>query len=102
MRSANVFNYGIHAGVLTELSDGSYVFEYAENYDGPPISLTMPIRNNHFEYKKFPPFFDGLLPEGMMLSALLKAEKLDSDDYFGQLIVVGNDLVGSVTVRANK
>jgi serine/threonine-protein kinase HipA len=99
MRRAKVFNYGIHAGILTETDEGTYVFEYDTNYQGPPISLTMPLITKRFEYKKFPPFFDGILPEGVMLSALLKAEKIDADDYFKQLVTVGNDLVGSVTVK---
>jgi serine/threonine-protein kinase HipA len=34
-----------------------------------------------------------------MLEALLLKYKLDRKDYFGQLIQVGNDLVGAVTVH---
>ena len=99
MRHAKIFNHGIFAGLLTEADDGSYVFEYDASYKGHPISLTMPVMNKRFDYKGFPPFFDGLLPEGVMLSALLKAKKLDQDDYFGQLVTVGSDLVGSVTAK---
>jgi serine/threonine-protein kinase HipA len=100
MRKAKVFNHGIQAGVLTETNESTYLFDYDENYNGPPISLTMPLINKHYEYKKFPAFFDGMLPEGVMLSALLKAEKIDANDYFSQLLIVGNDLVGSITVKA--
>ncbi len=99
MRQAAVYNYGIRAGVLTETDKRTYIFEYDEKYSGPPISLTMPVKQKRFEYQKFPPFFDGVLPEGVMLVALLKAEKIDGDDYFTQLIRVGSDLVGSVTVK---
>jgi serine/threonine-protein kinase HipA len=99
MRHAKVYNHGIQAGILTETDEKTYVFEYDQNYDGQPISLTMPAINKRYEYQKFPPFFDGVLPEGVMLSALLKAEKIDAGDYFGQLVTVGNDLVGSVTVK---
>lgn len=99
MRQAKVFNHNVFAGLLTEANDGSYVFEYDTGYQGAPISLTMPVIGKRFEYPGFPPFFDGLLPEGVMLSALLKSKKLDQDDYFGQLVTVGNDLVGSVTVQ---
>jgi len=34
-----------------------------------------------------------------MLEALLKVLKLDADDYLGQLLILGEDLVGAVTVR---
>lgn len=102
MRQAKVFNHDIQAGVLTETDEKTYIFEYIQNYNGPPISLTMPLVHKRYEYKKFPPFFDGVLPEGVMLLALLKAEKIDSGDYFSQLVRVGNDLVGSVTVKEIK
>ncbi len=76
-----------------------YVFQYDEEYEGPPISLTMPVRNEAYEYKRFPPFFDGLLPEGIQLEGLLKKYKIDQNDYFQQLVVTGQDLVGAVTLE---
>lgn len=102
MRKANVYNHGILAGILIETDEGHYIFEYHKHYAGPPVSLTMPISEHRLEYEKFPPFFDGLLPEGVMLTSLLKAAKLDYGDYFGQLVTVGDDLVGSVTVKEIK
>jgi serine/threonine-protein kinase HipA len=96
MRKAEVFMHGVQAGVLEEIVPGkSYRFNYIEDYNGPPISLTMPFQN-------FPPFFDGLLPEGILLEGLLKQKKIDKYDYFSQLVAVGNDLVGAVTVREKK
>jgi serine/threonine-protein kinase HipA len=98
-RKAKVFKARALAGVLEEIS-GGFRFCYDDSYQGPPVSLTMPIDQHEWEWKGFPPFFDGLLPEGMQLEALLKARKLDRGDFFGQLIVVGQDLVGDVTVEA--
>ncbi|RYW70038.1 toxin HipA, partial [Legionella pneumophila] len=40
-----------------------------------------------------------LLPEGIMLEALLRKYKIDKNDYFGQLIIVGQDVVGAVTIE---
>ena len=34
-----------------------------------------------------------------MLEGLLKQIKIDKNDYFGQLLAVGGDLVGAVTVK---
>jgi serine/threonine-protein kinase HipA len=45
------------------------------------------------------PYFDGLLPEGILLEGLLKQRKIDKYDYFSQLVTVGGDLVGAVTVQ---
>lgn len=101
MRKAKVFfNKAILAGILTEkMESQGYVFEYDSHYMGPPVSLTMPMSQKIYEFDKFPPFFDGVLPEGPQLEALLKLAKLDRDDYFGQLITVGKDLVGAFCVE---
>jgi serine/threonine-protein kinase HipA len=98
MRSARVFVSKVYAGDLIEEAAGRFAFEYLPEFVGPPVSLTMPVVQKRFEYDRFPPFFDGLLPEGNRLEALLKVAKLDASDYLGQLITVGQDLVGTVTV----
>lgn len=101
MRKAKVFfNKGVLAGILTEKDFGEgYLFKYDLHYDGPPISLTMPIAQQSYNFDHFPPYFDGVLPEGSQLEALLRQEKLDRNDYFGQLVCVGKDLVGAFTVE---
>ena len=92
--------HGNRAGVLTEVSPAEYYFEYDENYEGEAVSLTMPLNHKKYGYKSFPPFFEGVLPEGIMLEGLLKIAKIDKKDYFSQLIATGNDLVGAVTVKS--
>jgi serine/threonine-protein kinase HipA len=87
------------AGYLQESEDGrEYRFEYTPEYTGPPISLTMAVRTEAYVFEEFPPFFDGLLPEGAQLEAMLRLHKLDRDDKFGQLLLIGADTVGAVTV----
>jgi serine/threonine-protein kinase HipA len=101
-RKANIYVDGKLAGLLIEYDKKHYVFEYALDYQNGPVSLTMPLTQKKYEYTQFPSFFEGLLPEGVMLTMLLKHSKLDSNDYFGQLIQVGEDLVGNVTVKVCK
>jgi serine/threonine-protein kinase HipA len=99
-RSAHVCVNHQKAGILTELKRGyHYQFLYLPDYEGSSISLTMPVRSEPYIYDRFPPFFDGLLPEGNHLEALLRQVKLDRDDYFSQLIAVGKDMVGAVSVE---
>lgn len=99
MRRAKVFVEKKLAGYLYELKyNFEYKFEYLDSYSGQSVSLTMPVYNKIYNFMGFPPFFDGLLPEGLHLEALLKNSKLDRNDLFSQLMVVGNDLVGNVTV----
>ncbi len=98
MRSAKVFFDEVLAGHFTEVSSKEYLFQYEPGYDGPPISLTMPLRKETYSFDNFPSFFDGLLPEGFQLEALLRQKKLDRNDRFGQLLVIGSETVGAVTV----
>lgn len=99
MRKANVFVNGIIAGYLEELEEKRYRFIYRDDYTGSPVSLTMPVDKKEFFFDKFPPFFEGLLPEGIMLEALLKIKKIDRYDYMSQLLAVGKDMVGYVSVE---
>lgn len=98
MRRVRVLVMGIPAGFLEELDGGAYRFTYDSDYRGIPVSLTMPTTERVHQFDQFPPFFEGLLPEGVMLEALLRRHKLDKKDLFGQLLTVGQDLVGAVTM----
>ena len=100
MRKAKIYVKGAEAGTLTELRQGKeYLFEYLDSYEGHEVSRTMPKNSKVYKYDKFPPFFEGLLPEGIQLEGLLKIKKIDKNDYFSQLIAVGEDMVGVVTVK---
>ena len=100
MRRAKVYVNGMEAGILSESKQGSeYLFEYLDGYDGLEISRTMPTNQKRYIFEKFPPFFDGLLPEGLQLEGLLKIGKIDKNDFFSQLVAVGEDLIGVVTIK---
>lgn len=98
MRKAIVYVHNNRAGVLTQVSPTEYYFEYDNNYESEPVSLTMPISQKKYSYNSFPPFFDGLLPEGFMLESLMKNTNINPNDYFSQLIAVGGNMVGAVTI----
>lgn len=99
MRKAEIHQQAALAGVLEELDGGRWRFTYADGYGGEPVSLTMPVAQAVHEFDRFPPAVEGLLPEGMQLEAMLRHYKLDRSDLFGQLIVAGQDLVGSLTAQ---
>jgi serine/threonine-protein kinase HipA len=100
VRKAKVYVNGFSAGILEEIKfNKQYRFLYDDKYTGEPVSLTMPVEQKVFEFNTFPPFFDGLLPEGVMLDGLLKNKKIDKNDYFSQLIAVGSDMIGTITVE---
>lgn len=100
MRVADIFVDGRLAGQLEELDlKKGYCVRYLPDYKGQPISLTLPQQELLYEFDFFPPFFEGLLPEGIQLEALLKNNKIDRYDLFSQIIAVGHDLVGCVQVQ---
>ena len=98
-RRAEVNQQGTLAGHLESASGGGWTFTYLEGYQGPPISLTMPVHLEPYRFPSLPPVFEGLLPEGLQLESLLKKHKIDRHDGFRQLVTVGGDLVGSLTVQ---
>ena len=98
MRRARVSVLGAPAGTLEERESGRWLFRYDPGYAGPPVSLTMTVERTEHEFAGFPPFFEGLLPEGDMLEGLLRQRKIDRNDLFAQLVAVGADTVGAVTV----
>lgn len=100
MRKAKIYVKGVEAGTLTEVRQGKeYLFEYLDRYDGLEVSRTMPKNIKVYKFDEFPPFFDGLLPEGIQLEGLLKIKKIDKKDYFSQLVAVGDEMVGVVTLK---
>ena len=98
MRKLRILFDHVPAGILCE-EEGRYIFEYLPDYQGPSISRTLPREKLRFEFQEFPAFFDGLLPEGDNLEIFLKKTKIDRRDYFGQLLTMGQDLVGAITAE---
>jgi len=90
--------HGVPAGHLVRTGK-SYTFTYLTSYPGRPVSLAMPVRPEPYTFDGLPPFFDGLLPEGIGLEGLLREQKLDRDDWMGQLLAVGGDVPGAVTME---
>ena len=100
MKRASIYVDGLLAGELQEIQRGKqYCFIYLESYQGSSVSLEMPTNQKVYNFDRFPPFFEGLLPEGIMLEGLLRQTKLDRNDLMGQLMTVGNDVVGNVTIE---
>ena len=102
MKTARIFQQDRFAGVLEARDDGSYRFTYEADFRGEPVSLTMPTTQLVWDFPRFPAPFEGLLPEGVQLDALLRIRKLDRDNFFGQLLAVGNDVVGSLRIEEGK
>ena len=93
------------AGRISEIAEGyrfAYAGEYLDRADAQPISLTLPMRPEPFEWPVLFPFFDGLIPEGWLLDIAEKTWKLDPRDRMGLLLACCADCIGNVSVVPGK
>jgi len=73
--------------------------EIVSRADGTPeISLSLPVRAAPYDQPALLPFFDGLLPEGLVRQALATRFRLDSADVFGLLREIGRDCAGALSL----
>lgn len=89
-------------GWLFETESG-YEFVYDELYlSGPQsesVSKTLPLQQRPFFSTIMFPFFDGLIPEGWLLSIAEKNFKLNARDRMGLLLACCEDCIGAVSVK---
>lgn len=103
-KKGNVFFKDTFAGTIAETEDG-YRFEYNELYltsvSAQPVSVTLPLRSEPFDTVTLHPFFDGLIPEGWILSIAIKNWKINPKDRMGLLLTVCKDCIGAVSIEEN-
>jgi serine/threonine-protein kinase HipA len=104
MRKAKILFKEDEAGVLIQHDDGTFTFQYNDSWfedsDRPPISLTFPKHEAVYNAEFLFPFFYNMLPEGSNKQVICKLNQIDSDDYFGLLMVTAkNDSIGAVRVQ---
>ncbi len=102
MRKAQIFYNDTIAGILTETSDGEYIFKYNDDYvtNHPDqfITFTMPVKSELYKENKLFPFFEGLIPEGWLLDIATKNWKINSNDKMGLLLACCKNCIGAVSV----
>jgi len=104
MRKANVYNNGIFAGELTEISGNEFSFSYNDNYfkdkTQPAISLTLPKTQKEFHSEYLFPFFFNMLSEGSNRMVQSRLLRIDEKDHFGILLATAQyDTIGAITVK---
>ena len=104
MRQAVVRYKGEKAGLLTQLDDGSFIFQYTPEWvldqSKPPISLTLPKTAEPYRSDYLFPFFFHLLPEGTNRVVVSSNLRIDRDDDFGLLLnTAKTDTIGAVTIE---
>jgi HipA-like protein len=102
--SAQVFYNGTPAGLLTKTGN-RYRFSYDETYlaaaNSRPVSITLPLSNEHYESETLFPAFINMLSEGANKRMQCRMLKIDENDYFGLLLATAkDDSIGPITVKA--
>lgn len=101
MRKAEIRMNEQTAGWLTQDEQG-YRFEYDPIYltseNAKPVSKTLPLQSQAFQSPVLFPFFDGLIPEGWLLTVAEKNWKLNTRDRMGLLLACCKDCIGAVSV----
>ncbi len=103
MREAIILYKDEEAANLTQHDDGTFTFSYLDtwflNPNKPAISLSFPKSQQHYHSKYLFPFFYNMLPEGSNKQVACKHNRIDTNDYFGLLMVVAkHDTIGAVRV----
>jgi HipA-like protein len=103
MRQATILYKNVEAGVLTQHDNGSFTYTYIDSWisndSKPAISLTLPKSQQEYHSDFLFPFFYNMLPEGSNKQIVCKLNRLDSNDYFGQLHTTAmNDTIGAIRV----
>jgi serine/threonine-protein kinase HipA len=109
-RRATVFVNSVRAGDLVEYREQTlsgkeeYIFTYDENYliQGAPIGHHFPLTSEPFCFDILPPFFTNLLSEGWLRKHQAEKSRLDKSDEFGLLCANGKELIGAVSIVADK
>jgi HipA-like protein len=104
MRSAEIYNKGILAGILQEKNKHQFVFTYNEFYfiDGskPSISVTMSKKQQVYEEKYLFPLFYNMLSEGVNRKLQSRFLRIDEQDDFGLLLATAQfETIGSISVK---
>lgn len=100
-----VYMHSDFAGII-EQNDEGFLFEYDNDYlksgKAKAVSLTLPLQNKPFQSKTMIPFFDGLIPEGWLLSIAQQVWKIDKLDRMELLLSCCEDTIGAVSIMRAK
>lgn len=91
---------GVRVGLIEETGSGVR-FSYDPAYVSPgavPVSLTLSVRAEPYDWPRLHPFFENLLPEGWLLDIAVRRLHLPESDTFGLMLATCGDCIGAVEV----
>ncbi len=101
MKQGKIYLRDRFVGLLVEDEEG-FSFTYDLEYLGEPgaeaISFTMPLTDTSYRSNVLFPFFDGLIPEGWLLTIAEQNWKINERDRMSLLLACCRDCIGAVSV----
>ncbi len=112
VREADVYLDDKVVARLARVAGDDILFAYHDVQPAPPRSTALTIRTHSVSWSlpldrqyplttaggAVPPFFAGLLPEGVRLGVVTASTKTSVDDHFTLLLAIGADTTGNVRV----
>jgi HipA-like protein len=104
MRQGKVYNNNVLAGIISELANGEFLFEYDDTYFEnpklPAISIHFQKLKKQYRSKPLFPFFYNLISEGANKKIQSIQLKIDEDDAFGFLLKTSaHETIGAIRVE---
>lgn len=102
-----IYRQEIYAADLHRTSSGCELKlrqEFLNSSRFNELTYQIPKQEASFKHEgvNLPPFFAGLLPEGLRLKLLIKQLKTSEDDLFSLLASIGSQTVGDVYVKSER
>ncbi len=101
---ANVLNVYFNAELAGALREekGRLYFHYASAWlrspDFVPLSIPLPPSPDEYGDDVVRPFFENLLPEGEIRSAVARLKQVSENNTFGLLEEIGGDCAGAISL----
>jgi serine/threonine-protein kinase HipA len=87
-------NMSIYRGKIDDYDE-----QYIQNHPDLFIVFQMPVRKNSYRSKRLFPFFDGLIPEGWLLTIAAESWRINKNDRMGLLLACCKNTIGAVSVH---
>jgi serine/threonine-protein kinase HipA len=104
MKSLEVKYKGRTVGSLFQDESGRMSFQYDGQWliEGFAISISLPLQNEIFAEEKCRPFFEGLLPEGIIRDEIARNLGVSAKSDFALLREIGGDCAGAISIGDSK
>jgi serine/threonine-protein kinase HipA len=96
--SLGVYWDGEEVGRLERVDEPSREYAFRYTQASRPISLSLPVSQQRFSPAESRPFFEALLPEGVVREQIASQLKLAASDSFGLLAELGRDCAGALQI----